>query len=143
MNSRPVLLAALALAALPLVACAGNPRSALPANAKVEQLQTGALTLRGTEDTTPQQGCNPVTPETAKHFLDVPTDTTGNIELRVADSHGASTLHVTRLDDGKTWCVTTKDDGTASIPGTFAAGVYAITVSGYRADPYEVHVEQM
>jgi hypothetical protein len=143
MTSRPALLALVAAASLPVFACAEGSRAQLPANAKVEQLQTGALTLRGTEDTTPQQGCNPVDPKAAKHFLDVPVDTTGNIELRVADTRGPSTLHVTRLDDGKTWCVTTKDDGVASIPGTFSSGVYAITVSGYRADPYEVVVEQM
>ena len=97
----------------------------------------------GTEDATPQQGCNPVSPAVAKHFLEITSETTGNIELRVADARGPSTLHVTRLDDGKTWCVTTKDDGTASIPGTFSSGIYAITVSGYRPDPYQVVVEQM
>src|SRR5580704_1571846 len=142
MQSRTALIALVA-AALPIFGCASNSHGVLPANAKVEQLQTGALTLRGTEDATPQQGCNPVDPSSAKHFLEISSETTGNIELRVADTHGPSTLHVTRLDDGKTWCVTTKDDGVASIPGTFATGVYAITVSGYRADPYEVVVEQM
>jgi hypothetical protein len=142
MPSRPLLIA-FAAVALPLFGCASNARDAVPAGAHVEALQTGSLTLRGTQDSTPQQGCSPVTATSAKHLLELSTETTGSIELRVADAHGAATLHVTHLDDGKTWCVTTKDDGSASIPGTFASGVYAITVSGYRADPYEVVVEQM
>jgi hypothetical protein len=141
------------LASLPLslilgaAGCVSSPRDAVPAGAHVETLQTRSLVLRGTAPAHPGSascGSPAATPEHA-HLLELKDDTTGDIVLRPTSS--PAVLHVALLGSTKTWCVTTKGDGSdVSIPGEFAAGVYAISVegSGSRAPlAYQVVFEQL
>jgi hypothetical protein len=143
---RSKLMLALAVAAVPLVGCASNGRDAVPDNAKVETLQTGSLVMRGTANATPGGAtCDATSP--VKHFLELTEDTNGAIMLRPPATREVTVLHVTELATNKTWCVMTKGDGAqVSIPGDFASGVYAISITEshtYKPDPYEVVFEKM
>ena len=86
-----------------------------------------------------------VTDQESFDLLELKDDTTGDIVLR--PTGGAAVMHVALLGSSKTWCVTTKGEGTeASIPGDFAAGVYAISVEGSGSKAplaYQVVFEQM
>jgi hypothetical protein len=144
---RSKLMLALAVAAVPfVVGCASNGRDALPENARVETLQTASLVMRGEASTTPGGAtCDATAP--AKHFLELTEETNGAIMLRPPATHEVTVLHVTELATNKSWCVMTKGDGAqVSIPGDFAAGVYAISIvesHSYKPDPYEVVFEKM
>ena len=134
-------------ATLALVGCASNGRDAIPANARVEVLQTGSLVMRGTADATPGSATCATAPLPAKHVLELLEETTGAIKLRAIGAHDVTVLHVTNLETNKTWCVMTKGDGAeVTIPGDFAAGLYAISVAEsntFKPDPYEVVFEKM
>jgi hypothetical protein len=130
-------IASRSLASLPLLTMilgatgCSTAHDAVPAGAHVETLQTQSLVLRGTAPAHPgSASCAPsaVAPSQS-HLLELKEDVTGNIVLR--PTNVPAVMHVALLGSAKTWCVTTKGDGTgATIPGDFATGVYAISVEG-------------
>jgi len=132
-----------ALVSLALVAgCAGGIDSKLPADAHVDHMQADRLVLRGTAAAAERPSCTD-SGLAAMHYVELPGDMTGKIELRAARSASA-VLHVKNLDTNKIWCMTTKADGTMpSIPGEFAGGTYAVSVSETSAQPYEVVFERL
>ena len=136
----------LALLATFAGACA-PARSALPADARVEILQTERLVLHGTASASPAgasctsagaAGSRPV-------YLQLNEQTNGNILLR--PTAGVAVLHVEELATNRTWCVMTHADGTgAAIPADFPGGVFAISVEASRAAgslPFEVVFERL
>lgn len=130
-----------------LFGCAGSARGDLPANARVDTLQTGSIVLRGVADADPR-GPNCASAELpAKHLLELKESLVGKLQLRQSLKSSealVAVLHVKHLDSNKTWCVMTKPDGTLpTIPGEFATGVYAISVAGAHAQPYEVLFETL
>ncbi|HEY3821020.1 MAG TPA: hypothetical protein VGL81_27840 [Polyangiaceae bacterium] len=125
-----------ALAAVPvltLLACS-PARSAVPADAHVEILQTQKLVLHGTVAPHPASAsCASSAAGSAPQYLQLNEDTMGNIVLR--PTGGAAVLHVQELATNKTWCVTSAGDGSgATIPGEFPGGVYSITVEGSHSE---------
>lgn len=133
-------------AALGSIACAKDARDEVPANARVETLQTDAIVLRGTAPAESGNAkCDDVKtgPENTR-YLELSEPTTGHLMLRNA---GVAVLHVRHLDSNKVWCVLTQADGSgAEIPGEFSTGVYAISVSAsHTAAPrsYEVVFEKL
>jgi hypothetical protein len=140
------LLASMHLFVVGTTGCA-TARDAVPAGAHVETLQTQSLVLRGTAPAHPGSascGSSP-SPPSQSHLLELKEDTTGNIVLRPTNS--PAVMHVALLGSSKTWCVTTKGDGTgATIPGDFVMGVYAISVEGSQSKAplaYQVVFEKL
>ena len=130
------------LVSFALLAGCGGAESRLPEGAHVDHMQADRLVLRGTAHAAERPSCSE-SALPAMHLVDVPGDMVGKIELRAASAPSA-VLHVTNLDTNKTWCMTTKSDGTLpSIPGEFAGGTYAVTVSETSAQPYEVVFERL
>ncbi len=136
---------ALAVSALTLVACS-PARSAVPADAHVEILQTQKLVLHGTIAPHPASAsCASSAEGSAPQYLRLNEDTTGNIVLRPLGV--TAVLHVQELASNKTWCVMTSGDGSgATIPGEFPRGDYSIAVEGSRSSspaPYSVVFERL
>jgi len=143
-------LASLALAALALGGCASGSHTEVPANARVDIMQTDKMVLHGTADASLASPNCKTDALPAKHLVELKDDLAGHIILRPAGAEPAprlAVLHVTQLDTNRTWCVQTSSDGTtATIPGEFPMGVYAISVTEARsATPhkYEVVVEKL
>ena len=133
------------VAALSAFACS-PARSAVPAGAHVEILQTQKLVLHGTAAPHPASAsCASGAPTSTSRFLQLNEETTGNLMLRPIGREAV--LHLQELATNRTWCVMTRPDGTgAVIPGTFPGGVYSIAVEGSRSEaaaPYEVVFERM
>jgi hypothetical protein len=140
-------LASLLLLVVGATGCS-TAHDAVPAGAHVETLQTQSLVLRGTAPAHPGSascGSSSATAPAQSHLLELKEDTTGNIMLRPTSA--VAVLHVALLGSSKTWCVTTKGDGTgATIPGDFAMGVYAISVEGSQSKAplaYQVVFEKL
>jgi hypothetical protein len=123
---------AVAVSALTLIACS-PARSAVPADAHVEILQTQKLVLHGTIAPHPASAsCASSAEGSAPQYLRLNEDTMGNIVLRPLGV--TAVLHVQELASNKTWCVMTNGDGSgATIPGEFPLGDYSITVEGSRS----------
>jgi len=137
-------IAALGLSAL--VGCASTPHTELPPNAKVDILQTDKMVLRGQAEAKDNASCKSVALP-AKHFVELKDDLAGHMILRPAagESLKLAVFHLTHLETNRTWCVQIGEDGTtATIPGGFPMGTYAISVTESRATPrYEVVVEKL
>jgi hypothetical protein len=145
MPTTSVRLLVLSSALAAVTGCAAGGRGALPADARVETLQTDRMVMRGTAapnaasvTCAQMQGGSP-------KYLELKSDETANMVLRPLD--GVAVLHVQELATNKTWCVMTKGDGTgAAINGTFPMGVYAISVEASHSDhamPYAVSIEKL
>jgi hypothetical protein len=139
-----------ALALTAVVGCASSARPDLPPNAKVELMQTDRMVLRGTaEPSKDGAGCKSAALP-AKHLVDLKDELNGHMILRPAAGEAPLKLavfHVTHLESNRTWCVQVGDDGaTATIPGDFPNGTYAISVTEAPTGApqrYEVVVERL
>jgi hypothetical protein len=131
-----------------LAGCGTSSSSAVPSNVNVEVLQTSKLVLRGTSDASLERAtCQGTVPSTPKHLLELKEEMLGKIALRPApEGHLTSAvLHVVHVESSRSWCATTVD-AQGSIPGSFPAGTYAISVSELKANgpqKYEVVVEKL
>jgi hypothetical protein len=126
---------------------AGTP---VPADARVETMQTDKMVLRGDAESTAESPSCKMDPLPAKHFVRLNQKTNGHVLLRPAAGQPKlelAVLHVTHLDSNRTWCVQSAADGSiASIPAEFPYGVYAISVTEGRSASshrYEVVFEKL
>src|SRR6516225_7367581 len=105
------LLAAMTPIALGVAGCVSSGAT-IPPGAHVETLQTRSLVLRGTAPAHPGSAscASPAAAPEHAHLLELKDDTTGDIVLR--PTGGAAVMHVALLGSSKTWCVTTKGEGT-------------------------------
>jgi hypothetical protein len=143
-HSRPLLSILALLPALGALACS-PAKSAVPAGAHLEIMQTQRLVLHGTAAAHPESAtCASGSAASTPQYLQLNEDITGNFALRPVG--GVAILHL-QLATNRTWCVMTHDDGTgATIPGEFPGGVYSVTVEGSHSiapTPYSVIVEKL
>ena len=129
--------------------CAGG--TPIPADARVETMQTDKMVIRGTAEATAESPSCKMSPLPAKHFvkLEAPK-TNGHVLLRPALGQPKlelAVLHLTHMESNRTWCVQSTADGSAaSIPAEFPYGTYAISVSEARTTQphrYEVVFEKL
>jgi hypothetical protein len=140
--------AAAGAVAVAVTGCAsGTP---VPADARVETMQTDKMVLRGTAEASDKSPSCKMDALPAKHFVKLQAKTLAHLMLRPALGQPKlelAVLHVTHLESNRTWCVQSTADGSpASIPGEFPYGTYAIGVSeGKTTQPhrYEVVFEKL
>jgi hypothetical protein len=121
----------------------------VPSNMHVEVLQTSKIVLRGTADASLERAsCQGTVPTSPKHMLELKEEMLAKVTVRpAAEGHLASAvLHVVHVESSRSWCATMGDNSYASIPGSFPAGTYAISVAELKANgaqKYEVVVEKL
>jgi hypothetical protein len=131
-----------------LAGCTANSGSTVPSNVNVEVLQTSKIVLRGTADASLERAsCQGTVPTSPKHMLELKEEMLGKVTLRAAAEGrlASAVLHVVHVESSRSWCAT-MGESYASIPSSFPAGTYAISVADLKtngAQKYEVVVEKL
>jgi hypothetical protein len=140
--------ATFALGVASLVGCAGS--IPIPADARVESMQTDKMVLRGEAAASVDNPSCQTNALPARHFVKLNEDLNGHFLVRPAAGESAlklAVLHITNLESGKSWCVQAGADGAPAMIGAeFPQGTYAVSVTEGRTSAphrYELVVEKL
>jgi xanthine dehydrogenase molybdopterin-binding subunit B len=133
-----------------LAGCAGRATqtaSGMP----VQALVADRLTLHGTaQPTLANPSCSASPPAKPSHVIEMAEETRATVLLTAALGEPPlplATLHITNVETHRSWCVTTKTDGSpAALATVFPSGTYEVSIAETdTAAPrrYEVKLQKL
>lgn len=137
------------LAALALAGCAARPT--VVQGVPVMALVADKMTLHGVATASlSNPSCTAEAPSKPAHVFELQEGAHATVMLRPETGEGplpVSVLHITHMESNRTWCVTTKPDGSpAVLASELPSGMFAVAVAEMRgAEPrrYEVKIEKL